>query len=157
MAAAAAVTQLWKAGTGKGQCWAQVVYRSCQNATMPLTQAFHSRVAGQLSPLSCLSILNLWQEAACHPSVFGWDAAVGSSVCFSREAELFFSVTLLPGPELAVEVLWFSVALAEEEVLVGKVLKKLPKCVEASTLHMQISAVLFPSTLFSSILCFTYC
>lgn len=77
--------------TGKGQCWAQVVYRSCQNATMPLTQAFHSRVAGQLSPLSCLSILNLWQEAACHPRAFGWDAAVGSSVCFSREAELFFS------------------------------------------------------------------
>lgn len=82
---------------------------------------------------------------------------MGSSVCFPREAELFFFVTLLPGPEFAEEVLQFSMVLAEEEVLVGKVLKKLPECVEASTLHMQISAVLFSLTLFSSILHFTYC
>lgn len=55
------------------------------------------------------------------------------------------------------EVLYFSVALAEEEVLVGKVLKKLPECVEESTLRMQISAILFSLTFFSSFLCFTYC
>lgn len=46
------------------------------------------------------------------------------------------------------EVVYFSVALAEEEVLVGKVLKKLPECVEESTLRMQISAILFSLTFF---------
>lgn len=98
-----------------------------------------------------------WWEAACHPRAFGCGAGVGSSVCFSRGAELFSSVTLSPAPEFAVEVLYFSVALAEEEVLVGKVLKKLPECVEESTLRMQISAILFSLTFFSSLLCFTYC
>lgn len=101
VAAAAAVTQLEKAGTGKGECWAQVVYRSCQNATMPLTQGLPfpcgravviPQLSGHPRPLArgCLSSQGLW---------------VGCSICFSREAELFFSVTLLPGPELAVEVL----------------------------------------------------
>lgn len=141
---------------GKGECWAQVVHRSCQNAPMHLTQAL---------PLPCckaavtpqLSVCPSWQEPAWQPRALGWDAGVGSSVCFPREAELFFFVTLLPGPEFAEEVLQFSMVLAEEEVLVGKVLKKLPACVEASTLHMQIFAVLFSLTLFSSILHFTYC
>lgn len=88
---------------GRGECWAQVVHRSCQNAPLHLTQGF---------PFPCCkaavtpsAVCPSWQEPAWQPRAFGWDAGVGSSVCFSREAELFFSLTLLPGTEFAEEVL----------------------------------------------------
>lgn len=102
-AVAAAVTQLWKPGKEKGECWAQVPYRSCQNATIHLTQGLlFPCYKAVFTPSVVRPSLTFRQEAACHPRAYGWDAGVGSSVCFSRKAELFFSVTLL----LDLSLLW---------------------------------------------------
>lgn len=53
----------------------------------PWLRPFHSCVARQLSSLSCLSTLDLWQWAACHLRAFGWDAASAS-----QEKLNYFSV-----------------------------------------------------------------
>lgn len=103
---AATVTQLEK--PGKRECWAQVVYRNCQNATIQWLGAFHSRAARQFSP----------PQMSVHPRHFGKRLPVipgpsgplsgmleWGAVSASQE-KLIFSLSLLPGPELAVEIIF---------------------------------------------------